>query len=283
MAYLTAGALYPHPPIMLTEVGGTESDRVGKTVDAANEAAQFLLEKNPSTIVIMTPHGPSFRDAVGVNLSPILKGNLSAFGAPEVSVSYETNSLLVNNIIKQSKRLGVSLLSLSDEVALRYRFSLQLDHGAVIPLYYLQKAGFRGQLVHMISGFLSYSEMYACGKAVQAAIGDTRQKVAVIASGDLSHRLIPGAPAGFSPAGKIFDDQIIEALKTMDVKALFQLSGELIEEAGECGLRPIFFLLGILDGFLSESSLLSYEGPFGVGYAVATFSVKGRRTKEGAI
>lgn len=283
MAYLTSGALYPHPPIMLTEVGGTESARISNTVKAAEEATRFLLEKNPATILIITPHGPNFRDAVGINLSPFLKGNLSAFGASEVSVAYETNSLLVHNIIKQCKRLGVSLMPLSDEVALRYRFSLQLDHGAVIPLYYLQKAGFRGQVVHMAAGFLSYSEMYACGKAVQAAIGDTRQKVAVIASGDLSHRLIPGAPAGFSPAGKIFDDQIIEALKTMDVKALFQLSGELVEEAGECGLRPIFFLLGALDGLNSESRLLSYEGPFGVGYAVAIFGVKGRKTKEGTV
>ena len=197
-----------------------------------------------------------------------------------MSVSFETNNLLVQNIIKQSQRLGVSLLSLDTELAQQYRFSLQLDHGAVIPLSYLYKAGFRGQVVHMSSGFLSYPEMYACGKAVQAAVESTRQKVAIIASGDLSHRLKPGAPAGYDPAGELFDERVVEALQSMDVRSFFNLSEEMVEAAGECGLRPIFFLLGAMDGLEPTSELLSYEGPFGVGYAVATFAVKKTRPKE---
>jgi len=280
---VSGGALYPHPPIMIAEVGGNNSLQIRKTIEAVEAATQFILNKNPSTIVIMTPHGPAFRDAVGINVAPFLKGNLAAFGCSEISVSFETNSLLVKNIIRQSERLGVSIIALNDDTALRYRFSLQLDHGAVIPLNYLHKAGFRGQIVHMVSGFLSYSEMYTCGKAVQTAICDTGQKVAVIASGDLSHRLLVGAPAGFSPEGKKFDEWIVERLKTMDVKSMFEISPESVEAAGECGLRPIFFLMGALDGLVAESQLLSYEGPFGVGYAVATFSVKGRQRKEGKI
>ena len=283
MTHLAGCALFPHPPIMLKEVGGAESLHVRETVTAAEAAARFLQERNPSTVVVMTPHGPAFRDAVGVNVSPVLKGNLAAFGAAEVSVSFETNSLPVQNILKQSRRLGVSMLPLDTESAERHRFSLQLDHGAVIPLHYLNKAGFRGQVVHLASGFLSYPEMYACGKAVQAAVEATRQKVAVIASGDLSHRLKPGAPAGYDPAGKQFDDKVVEALRSMDVRSLFNLSEELVEAAGECGLRPIFFLLGAMDGLETSSELLSYEGPFGVGYAVATFEVRRSRPREGTM
>ena len=56
----------------------------------------------------------------------------------------------------------------------------------------------------------------------------------------------------------------------------------MIEEAGECGLRPIFFLMGVMDGLDAESEILSYEGPFGVGYGVAVFSLKNRRkAREG--
>lgn len=281
MAYLVGCALFPHPPIMLPEVGGAECLHVKQTIESTEAAARFLFEKNPTTVVVITPHGPAFRDAIGVNVSPVIKGNLAAFGAPEVSVSFETNSLLVSGIIKQSERLGVSLLALNAELAQQYRFSLQLDHGAVIPLYYLYKAGFRGQVVHMSTGFLTYSEMYACGKAVQAAIESSRQKVAIIASGDLSHRLKPDAPAGYSPSGQEFDDRIVSLLRVMDVRSMFEISEELVESAGECGLRPIFFLMGSMDGMEASSSVLSYEGPFGVGYAVATFSVTRQRVKEG--
>ena len=278
---LVGCALFPHPPIMLSEVGGAEAARVQKTIAAAEEAARFLLLNNPSTIVIITPHGPTFRDAVGVSVSPILRGNLAAFGAPEVSVSFETNGSLAQSILKQAARLGVSMVELNEEMAQTHRFSLQLDHGAVVPLHYLYKAGFRGQLVHLSAGFLTYPEMYALGKAVQAAIETTRQKVAIIASGDLSHRLTPGAPAGYSPQGRSFDSRIMELLASMDVKSLFALDDDMVQAAGECGLRPIFFLLGSLDGLDASSEILSYEGPFGVGYGVVVFGINGRRVKEG--
>lgn len=282
VTYLVGCALLPHPPIMLSEVGGVDSDQVQKSAHAAEAAAAFLLQKSPSTIVIISPHGPVFQDAVGINVSPVLRGNLSSFGASEVAVSFETNSLLAQNIIKQSERLGVSLAVLDEHLAQQQRFSLQLDHGAVIPLYYLYKAGFRGQVVHLSVGFLTYPEMYAFGKAVQGAIEMTRQKVAVVASGDLSHRLIPSAPAGYSPSGRKFDDRIMALLQTMDVKSMFALEPDMVEEAGECGLRPIFFLMGTLDGMDAGAEILSYEGPFGVGYGVVIFSINGRRkAKEG--
>ncbi len=282
MTYLVGCALLPHPPIMLPEVGGAESDRVQKSAQAAEAAALFLLQKNPSTIVVITPHGPAFRDAVGINVSPVLRGNLASFGAPGVAVSFETNNLLAQNIIRQSERLGVSLAILDEHLSQQYRFSLQLDHGAVIPLHYLYKAGFRGQVIHLSVGFLTYPEMYTFGKAVQGAIEMGRQKVAVVASGDLSHRLIPEAPAGYSPSGRIFDDQIMELLHFMDVKSMFVIDLKMVEEAGECGLRPIFFLMGTLDGLDAEAEILSYEGPFGVGYGVVIFSLNGKRkAKEG--
>jgi len=282
VTYLVGCALLPHPPIMLSEVGGADSDQVQKSAHAAEAAAAFLLQKSPSTIVVITPHGPVFQDAVGLNVSPVLRGNLSSFGASEVAVSFETNNLLAQNIIKQSERLGVSLAVLDEHLAQQQRFSLQLDHGAVIPLYYLYKAGFRGQVVHLSVGFLTYPEMYAFGKAVQGAIEMTRQKVAVVASGDLSHRLIPSAPAGYSPSGRKFDDRIMALLQSMDVKSMFALEPDMVEEAGECGLRPIFFLMGTLDGMDAGAEILSYEGPFGVGYGVVIFSINGRRkAKEG--
>ena len=175
-------------------------------------------------------------------------GQSFGFQRAEIAVSFETNNQLAQNILKQADRLGVSLVAVDAALAQTHRFSLQLDHGAVIPLHYLHQAGFRGQIVQLSVGFISYPEMYALGKAVQNAIESTKQKVAVLASGDLSHRLLPGAPAGYSPCGKVFDEKIINSLQEMDVKSLFEIDPQLVEEAGECGLRPIFFLLGSLDG-----------------------------------
>ncbi len=278
MKNLVGCALMPHPPIMIPEVGKSELNKIKSTVQAAEQAAKRLMEHNPHTIVIITPHGPVFQDAAGISVYPRLKGSLAAFGVPEVALGFETDGLLVRHILRKAERLGVSIIELSDELAKTYRFSLQLDHGAIVPLYYLHKAGFKGQLVHLSMGMLPYEEMYTLGKAVQTAVGMADKRVAVIASGDLSHRLIPGAPAGYTPRGAEFDQALMKAVAELDVKAILNMDKDLIEEAGECGLRPICFLMGVLGGIEAQAEVLSYEGPFGVGYAVALFTVKESET-----
>jgi len=273
MNRLVGCALMPHPPMMIPEIGKQERNQVHETVAAARKAADFLQSANPQTVIIISPHGALFPDAVGINVHPRPRGSFAAFGVPDISMGFETDVLLVQKIQRETDRLGVNLLELDDELAKTYRFSLQLDHGVLVPLYYLHKAGFRGQIVHLTVGLLSYEEMYTFGKAVQIAIQASGRKTAVIASGDLSHRLTQNAPAGYHPLGAEFDQQVVDALTNMDVKALLKLDRNLVENAGECGLRPIFFLMGVLGGLNAQSEMLSYEGPFGVGYAVFLFRV----------
>jgi aromatic ring-opening dioxygenase LigB subunit len=258
---------------MIPEVGKQELLKIKATVSAVEQVAKTIKEYNTQTIIIITPHGPYFEDAVSISIHPRLKGSLAAFGAPEVMVGFETDGLLARHIIKKAERLGINLVQLTDDVAKTY-LPLQLDHGAVVPLYYLHKAGFKGQLVHLSIGRLAYEEMYTFGKAVQAAIQIVDKRVVVIASGDLSHRLTPDAPAGYNPQGAKFDQQLLTALREINVKTLLTMDPALIEAAGECGLRPVVFLLGVLGGLECTSEILSYEGPFGVGYAVALLTVK---------
>jgi len=47
------------------------------------------------------------------------------------------------------------------------------------------------------------------------------------------------------------------------------------EKAAECGLKSFILMAGALDGYSVKSNLLSYEGPFGVGYAVASYEPAG--------
>lgn len=275
MTNIAGCALMPHPPVMVPEVGKGELEKIKSTVRAAEQAAQLLKAGNPQTVIVITPHGPVFEDAASVSVYPRLKGSLAAFGAPDTVVGFETDGLLVKQILRKAERLGINLIELTDDLAKTYRFSLNLDHGALVPLYYLHKAGFKGQLVHISMGMLPYQEMYTFGKAVQAAINTGDKRVAVIASGDLSHRLTTDAPAGYNPRGAEFDRLIVKALGDMDVKTLLNMDRQLIEDAGECGLRPICFLMGVMGGTDVKSEVLSYEGPFGVGYAVAVFTAKG--------
>lgn len=106
---------------------------------------------------------------------------------------------------------------------------------------------------------------------------DKNKKYALIASGDLSHCLKEDGPYGFHPDGPKFDQQLMECLKKKDIKGFLRLDED-FPEAGECGLRSFSFLLGILEASKINwiPGILSYEGPFGVGYLVADF-ILGKR------
>ena len=62
--------------------------------------------------------------------------------------------------------------------------------------------------------------------------------------------------------------RLISTLEKGDLKSLFTLDKHLICEAGECGLRSLYILAGAINDNNISSTLLSYEGPFGVGYLV---------------
>jgi len=100
-------------------------------------------------------------------------------------------------------------------------------------------------------------------------------KFAVIASGDLSHCLKEDGPYGFQEDGPKFDKTLIESLEKKDINTILKLD-DMFPEAGECGLRSFCFLLGILEASRInwQPEILSYEGPFGVGYLVANFQLR---------
>ena len=108
----------------------------------------------------------------------------------------------------------------------------------------------------------------------------TGRDVCIIASGDLSHRLAPDGPYGFNECGPEFDGRLIDYLKIPDPEGLLTFDEDFLEEAGECGLRSFIMMFGALDGYEIKSNVYSYEGPFGVGYAVAEFTPAGRTDGE---
>jgi aromatic ring-opening dioxygenase LigB subunit len=149
------------------------------------------------------------------------------------------------------------------------------DWGFKVPLFFLAK-NFKGEIEQILIGLESPQFYFEKGEKVGAV--KCTNKIALIASGDLSHCLKEDGPYGLHSDGPKFDKDLIESLKKKDIEKILRLD-ELYPEAGECGLRSFCFLLGILEthsassGQVWQPEILSYEGPFGVGYLVANFKL----------
>lgn len=268
MSVLVAG-ISPHPPLIIPEIGGREIDRVRSTADALVKLSNQVAALFPETVIFITPHGPIFIDTPAILADEKLQGNFSDFGVPGVSFNVKNDIPLVNAIAEESRKvsIGVKLLKRNNN---RIQGDIaSLDHGIMVPLYYLEKAGFKAGCIAITFAMLPLNDLFRFGEAVKKAVENSGRRVAVIASGDLSHRLTRDAPAGYNPLGGEYDRQIVENVKDYNTEKLLEMDESLVSVAGECGLRSIIILLGILSGCKIVPEVLSYEGPFGVGYLVA--------------
>jgi aromatic ring-opening dioxygenase LigB subunit len=126
----------------------------------------------------------------------------------------------------------------------------------------------------VLTSYDSPRQHYKWGKNLYLKIKNLKFKVALIASGDMSHCLKEDGPYGLHSDGLKFDQDFIQALKEKNIEKILKLD-TLYPKAGECGLRSFCFLLGILEeaGIDWQPEILSYEAPFGVGYLVADFLI----------
>lgn len=279
------GGITPHPPIILSEIGGKETVKAQETVNGMERFAEVLQEKQPDVLIMITPHGVVFSDVLGVTKEPLLEGSFKNFGVPRLRYRRENDLGLVDSILQGSQAAGIPVAGMDEKFAHLYRVDISLDHGILVPLYFIDKAGINVPVVPVSIGMLPYEELYSFGMVLREAAERSGKRVAIIASGDMSHRLTKDAPAGYSPHGAVFDAKMQEAVHGKDVRMLLEMDRGVIEGAGECGLRPVIILFGALDGWDFASTVLSYQGPFGVGYMVATLlptnQDPSRRFKEG--
>ncbi|MGE5580761.1 MAG: AmmeMemoRadiSam system protein A [Bacillota bacterium] len=267
-AVVIAG-LSPHPPIVVPAVGKGEEREASATCEALNRLGQAFAGSGAGTLVVITPHGPTFSDAVSVRAEPLLRGSLSAFGASGVRVQLENDRELVAAIEREAQaERDLPLAVLDDRRMEMYGVGKELDHGVVVPLHFIVEKGFSGRLVVVNMGFLPLYDLYRFGAVIERAAAGLGRSIAVLASGDLSHRLKPDAPAGYNPRGKDFDAKMVEIVQGFRPEEAVTFPADLAEDAGECGLRPIVMMMGALDRYTARGERLSYEGPFGVGYGV---------------
>ncbi|MEW5783761.1 MAG: AmmeMemoRadiSam system protein A [Bacillota bacterium] len=264
----------PHPPIIIPDIGGESLDRARNTVDGLRELCRRIKATGPKRLIVITPHGPMLRDGIAVPAVSRLTGDFGDFGAAQIALSFSQDLALLERLQHETEGEQARPVPVNN-----YR---TLDHGAAVPLYYLLQEGLDLPGLLLTFGLLSYRALYDFGKALRRAVESHGLPAAVVASGDLSHRLTPGAPAGYNPRGAEFDHLLIELLRDGRTAELLTLDRQLVEEAGQCGLCSLIIALGMLDGSRFEPEIISYEGPFGVGYLVASITpLADARTEHG--
>jgi aromatic ring-opening dioxygenase LigB subunit len=254
------GCVCPHPPLLVPEIGGAGRVAVSSTVDAMQHLAALLGPLD--TVVVISPHTLGYADTFTVKTADVLRGDFSDFGCPTVGNVVPCDRELAAALLEMAKDEHAPILESVDDDA--------LDHGVLVPLTFLAP-----QKLVSLSVVSSYEGHKALGALVRRCADHLGRRVLFLASGDLSHRLLPSAPSGFDPRGTVFDESVVELLERGDFAGLSELDRSLVAGAGECGLRSLIALGAFLgDDSRVNPQVLSYEGPYGVGYLVAAFGLE---------
>lgn len=266
---LLAAYAVPHPPLIVPAVGQGQEAAVAETAAAYGEIARRTAAHDPDVIVIVSPHAPLYRDGFFISDASREVGSMAAFGQPTETLEVRTDGTFARAIADRLNRRSIPVAgapAAQDEI----------DHGAFVPLYFLAQALDLTDVPVVRVGLsaLSPSDHHFLGQSITRAAERLGARCVLIASGDLSHRLAEDGPYGFDPAGPQFDRAVEGIFARGALQELFALDPTMCENAAECGLRSFEIMAGALEGLPFQSQLLSYEGPFGVGYAVAAFEVE---------
>lgn len=278
MKNILGAYLLPHPPIIIEEIGRGEETKAKDTIKGVKEISKDIKTKAPSTIVLITPHGPMFSDAIAISGEEKLKGSFKNFGQANLKYEFKNNIELVDKIMEKS--LKKDIITVKIDKSNIYNVDTDLDHGSLVPLHFINKEYKNFKLVHITYGQLAPKDLYRFGKIIKESIIDLNEKAIVIASGDLSHKLSTSGPYEYSPYGEKFDKKVMEIIKNKELKKLITFDLNLAEKAGECALRSLMIMTGTLDRFNIDTKVLSYEGPFGVGYGTAIIDIVGENNMD---
>ena len=266
---IEAAYAVPHPPLIVPAVGKGEEATIADTIASYQEVARRIAAHRPDTVVVVSPHAPAYRDGFFVSASPTESGSMASFGQPQESVSVAIDVPFARELAQSMQHHGLAAAGAP-------RGMDEIDHATYVPLHFLRQHMDLAQVRFVRIGLsgLPGEDHRLLGRLIAATAADMGRRCVLVASGDWSHKLKDDGPYGFDPAGPEFDQAVADIFVDGDLEQLFRLDAAMCDDAAECGLRSFQIMAGALEGEAFSSELLSYEGPFGVGYGIAAFEVE---------
>ena len=265
---ILAAFMVPHPPMIVPAVGQGSEAQIVEPTRAYERVADEVAALAPDTIIITSPHSVMYADYFHISPGGAATGSFRRFRAPEVRFSETYDTALVRRICELADEAKLPAGTLGERDS-------ELDHGTMVPLWFLRQKYAGGKLVRIGLSGLPLTEHYRLGQLLARAVENLGRRAVLIASGDLSHKLQEYGPYGFAPEGPEYDRRIMDVCGRAAFDVLFEFDDGFCDKAAECGHRSFVILAGAFDGLRVRATALSHQDVTGVGYGICTFYPEG--------
>ncbi|SEG23957.1 uncharacterized protein, PH0010 family/AmmeMemoRadiSam system protein A [Butyrivibrio sp. Su6] len=257
--------MVPHPPLIIPDVGRGGEAQIEETKIAYERVAEEIAEIEPETIIISSPHATMYADYFHISPGNAATGSFSRFGADKVKFIEEYDTTLVSEIEKRAKKISFPAGTLGE-------VDRDLDHGTMVPLFFIRKKYKGGKIVRVGLSGLPLTDHYRMGQIIKDAVDATGKRAVYVASGDLSHKLQDYGPYGYSAEGPVYDQKVMDVCQRGAFGELLEFDEDFCDKAAECGHRSFVIMAGALDGMKVRANRLSHQDITGVGYGICTFT-----------
>ncbi len=256
--------MVPHPPLIVPDVGNGGEKQIEETAKAYEKVAEMVAELKPQVIVVSSPHSVMYADYFHISPGNSARGSFAGFGAPHVKMQVNYDRDFAMSLAMKCSENGIDAGTLGEK-------DENLDHGTMVPLYFIMKKYLDFKLVRLgLSGF-SLAKHYQYGMLIKEIARAQDKRVVYIASGDLSHKLREDGPYGLDEAGPIYDQRIMDVMGNGSFDELLDFDESFLNKAAECGHRSFVMMAGALDRTAVEIGRLSHQDVTGVGYGICTY------------
>ena len=259
---ITFAAFTPHSPLLIESIGKENTKALQETRDAMQKLSEELYASHPDVILTISTHRGAHKDAFSLNLHDEYFIDFQEFGDHGSHGEYAPDLELMTQIQRKFRNESIPFTLDSDS---------NLDYGIGVPLALLAKNTKSRSIIPITYSLLPPKTQVQFGRILKDVCTASTKRIAIIASGDLSHTLASDAPAGFHPSGEEVDKLVRQSIEHMSLSQLLSIDEALLEQSQECAHRPLLILFGILEKMHVRPEILSYEHPFGVGQLVAQF------------
>ncbi len=259
-----AAYMVPHPPMIVPEIGRGSERQIEATTAAYRRVAEEIAALKPETIILSSPHATMYADYFHISPGDGASGSFAQFRAPSVRFRERYDTELVRTIEQ---------IATSEDFPAGTRGQREpaLDHGTMVPLFFIRQTLQDFSLVRIGLSGLPLEDHYRLGQIVRQAVEETGRRAVWVASGDLSHKLQTYGPYGFAPEGPEYDRRIMDVCGRAAFGELFDFDETFCEKAAECGHRSFVMMAGALDGLSVAAEVFSHEDVTGVGYGICAF------------
>jgi aromatic ring-opening dioxygenase catalytic subunit (LigB family) len=261
VAEIVAAAAAVHAPQLLSRPPHEDPVKLDGSTDALRRFGSVLDETQPDAILLI---GLDHLETFWLEAVPAFTLVLS----PEVTAHYMATSKTVPVHTELAKHLLKGVIA--QDFDLTYSQEAVLGHAFLTPLEYIVGDRPIPIIPLLVNTYLppipSPRRAFALGEAIGRALATRPERIAVIASGGMSH--FPGTTRYHSP-NFAFDEWVLGEVAAGRWDDLLDLSAVNLDEVGESELMTWFTALGVIGRV--PGTLLSYQELSHHGHGVVQF------------